>query len=197
MAALAAACVLSTGAAVASDQRLLLDVVINGHPVGKIGEFIDRDGALFARRDELNDVGLKVPDTAPRTAEGLVPLSALPGVTTHLDMAAQTLSIQAASEQLIATMLRSEPDSASVQVESGTGATLNYDVTEDFASGHSVTSGLFDGRIFSPYGVLSSSALAFAGATPLPGHGDYAVVRLDSAYTYSDVDNLRRYTLGD
>lgn len=198
MAAFVLACAMPWGGASASDQKLLLEVVINGHSSGKIGEFTERDGALLARPDELIDVGLKVPESVSRFPDGLVAVSSLPGVTARLDMPTQSLLVEVRPGGLVAAELRTDPDSSNdVHVESGTGATLNYDLAEDFGSGHSVASGSFDMRFFSPYGVVSSSALAFAGGNSLPGNGEYSAVRLDSAYTYSDFDNLRRYTAGD
>src|SRR3954470_417633 len=123
MAAVILACALTAGRVSALDQTLLLEVVINGHSTGKIGQFIDHGGALLARSEELADVGLKVADSVPRSADGLVALSSLSGVTARLDTAAQTILIAARPEQLVAAQLRSDPDSsADLDVESGTGA---------------------------------------------------------------------------
>lgn len=47
--------------AVAADQPLLLDVLVNGHAIGKIGEFVPRDGMLLARPDGLESLGLLLP----------------------------------------------------------------------------------------------------------------------------------------
>ena len=59
--------------------------------------------------------------------------------------------------------------------------------------GETVAEGLLDARIFTPFGVATSSFLGTAGAqySPTP------VLRLDSTYSYSDPDTLRRYHLGD
>ncbi len=188
---------LITNARAAGDQTLLLEVVINGNATGKIGEFVLREGALFARRSELNDVGLRVPTGVQTTADGLIALSSLTGVTTKLDQATQTLAITAGSDRLLAEVLRAGLPPAHVgEVESGTGLTLNYDLTDSLIANQNIASGAFDLRAFSPWGVVSTDALAYAGATP-SGNGGYTAIRLDSAYTYSDPDTQRRYRLGD
>jgi hypothetical protein len=41
----------------ASERTLALEVVINGRPTGRVGEIIDRDGALYAMPAELTGLG--------------------------------------------------------------------------------------------------------------------------------------------
>src|SRR4051794_40323825 len=77
------------------DQRLLLEVMVNGSSTNKIGEFTLHDGALFARREELNDIGLQVPDDIRSTQDGLVAIAALPGVAAQYDQAGQVLNVTA------------------------------------------------------------------------------------------------------
>jgi outer membrane usher protein len=181
----------------AGDQTLLLEVVINGNTTGKIGEFVAREGALFARRSELNDIGLRVPASVQATKDGLIALSSLAGVTIQLDQAAQTLAITAGNDRLLPEVLRAGLPSANPgEIESGTGFTLNYDLTDSLVANQNIASGAFDLRAFSPWGVVSTDALAYAGATP-SGHGGYSAIRLDSTYAYSDPDTQRRYRLGD
>lgn len=189
-----------TEAARADTRTLLLDVEINGYAIAKVGEFVLRDGVLMARRNELSDLGFRVPP-APLAAvpevNALIPLSALPGVKARLDAASQTLSVTASDASLLPTVLRvgDVPDAAS-KVESGTGVTLNYDVTATEAAGRTVGVGLLDLRGFSPWGVVSSGALVYLGGGP-GGAGSNSVIRLDSTYTFSDSDRLRRYRAGD
>ena len=184
-------------ASAAGDQTLLLEVVINGYSTGKIGEFVLRDGALFARRAELADVGLRVPESVQETKDGLIGVAALAGVTAVLDQATQTLSIKADADHLMPELLKTaQATGEKVPVESGTGLTLDYDMTGTAVGGQHLGIGSLDMRAFSPWGVVSSGALVYAGATP-SGSGGYSAIRLDSTYVYSDPDVLRRYSLGD
>ena len=53
-----------------------------------------------------------------------------------------------------------------------------------------------DLRAFSPWGIVSTGWLAHAGSSSTSkGLGNS--IRLDSAYTFADVNSLRRYSLGD
>jgi outer membrane usher protein len=186
-------------AAVAADETLLLEVQVNGHSTGKIGEFTLRRGKLLARPDELRELGFRVPDSFSTTPGGLIALSDLPGLTWNLDLKNQELHITAIDGRLVPTMLqpigREGPQGPRV-IESGTGLTLNYDTVGTFASGKAGATASADFRAFSPWGVVSSGWLAYAGANLAPTVND-PLIRLDSAYTFADTNTLRRYTLGD
>lgn len=187
--------IFASGRAAAGDHLLLIEVVINGHTTGKIGEFTQRDGTLWARRSELRELGFRLPDTAGENDGELLALPLLPGIGWRLNEAAQTLDVTAATDSLLPTVLKSRPDSgtSSVPFESGSGVVFDYDLVATSASGDNQTSGLFDLRAFSPWGVASSGLLArFGGAVYQP-----RTVRLDTSYTYSDPETLRRYRLGD
>ena len=180
-----------------ADQTLLLEMVVNGRPVGKIGQFVQRDSELLASPAELRDLGIRVPDRVPSNQGDLVPLSTIEGLSVRLDMATQTLYVTAAPERLLPELLLAPGVSgANVRVESGIGATLDYDVVGTSVGGQNLGSGLFDLRAFSPWGVVSSGLLGYAGANS-GNTGPYSAIRLDSVYTYADVDNLRWYRAGD
>ncbi len=155
-----------------------------------------RDGTLFATPDELAAIGLKVPEGAYKTSDQLVPLRDLPHVTTRIDEAAQQIFIEAGRDELLPNVLGAGTNAGAIEVESGTGATLNYDVTGTSSAGVGSGAGAFDLRVFSPYGVASATAIAFAGASPT-GSDENEVIRLDSSYIYSDADDLMRFTAGD
>lgn len=183
----------------ASEQTLQLALQVNGYSTSKIGEFVLRDGALLARRGELGDLGFRVPATRAFASYGpdsLIALADLPGLTWRLDPATQTIYIKAANDRLLPTLLHVEGSTGGGAVESGTGATLDYDINGTAAGGQHVVSSAFDVRVFSPWGVASSGALAYAGGGP-GGPGSTSAIRLDSAYSFSDPETLRRYRLGD
>jgi outer membrane usher protein len=171
--------------------------VVNGHPTGKIGEFVQRDSELLARPGELRELGFRVSEPPPSQESDLVPLSTLSGLTFRLDSAAQTLYVTGGGDRLLPQLLEvAGPAGSNIPVESGTGLTLDYDVIGTAVANQNGGSGLFDLRAFSPWGVASSGLLTYAGAN-LNGPAPYTAIRLDSAYVYSDADSLRRYRLGD
>ncbi|MGA2649184.1 MAG: fimbria/pilus outer membrane usher protein [Terracidiphilus sp.] len=182
-----------------SDETLFLDVAINGRFIGKIGEFTLRHGKLLARPDELRDLRFRVPVSRASETGGLVSLSAIPGLTWVLDEKNQVLHVTASDSALLPTVLlplgREDTGGRRV-IDSGTGVTLNYDTVGTYTGGRAGGTGLFETRVFSPWGILSSEWLAYAGATP-SAVGPNTAVRLDSAYTWADVNTLRRYSLGD
>jgi outer membrane usher protein len=182
-----------------NDETLYLDVQVNGRSIGKIGEFTLRHGALWARPDELRDLGFRVPVSRASETGGLVALSDLPGLTSVLDEKSQVLQVTASDSALLPALLQPlgrEPAGSRRVIESGSGVTLNYDTVGTFSGGQKGGSGSFETRAFSPWGILSSEWLAYAGATPGPT-GSNSAIRLDSAYTFADVNTLRRYSLGD
>jgi outer membrane usher protein len=191
----------------AADQPLLLDVQINGHSIGKIGEFTMRGTELMAKRSELRDLGFQVPTflnlssyASPAAESGvLIRLSDLPGLTWRVDEKTQELRITAINSSLLPTLLQADGRERPTDrrlIESGTGVTLNYDIVGTSAGGQTGASGSLDLRAFSPWGVMSSGWLAYAGATS-SGSGTNTAIRLDSTYEFADVNTLRRYSLGD
>jgi outer membrane usher protein len=182
-----------------SGETLLLEVQVNGHSIGKIGEFTLRHGQLLARASELRDLGFQVPDSLASDPNDLVPLYDLPGFTWYLDQKKQELLVTVSDNRLLPTMLQSNGRAGAEGrrvIESGTGMTLNYDIANTLANGQSGATGSLDLRAFSPKGVVSSEWLAYGGATS-NGSGTNTAIRLDTAYTFADVNTLRRYTLGD
>jgi len=177
-------------------QPLLLEVFVNGHDTGKIGEFVQRNGALLGKPAELEDLGLRAAKQAGNPDEP-VPLMTIPGLKYRIDASAQTLLITAPNEALLPALLAAGAGSAAqVPVESGLGATLNYDLVATRSGSQNALNGLFDLRGFSPWGVASSGLLL----TPDPSAANsnkYQAVRLDSNWTLSRPDTLMRYGAGD
>ncbi|RRA49551.1 fimbria/pilus outer membrane usher protein [Acidipila sp. EB88] len=205
---------LTTLPALGDEQALLLDVHVNGHAVGKIGEFVYRNGVLLATRAELEDLGIRGPlglvrrgPGAAAMGDGLIDLATLPGLTWHLDEQTQTIEVTATNERLMPAILA--PDEAPGvappnphATQSGTGVTLNYDIVNEQIGRQTAQSGSIDMRGFSPRGVVESTFLAYSGAPQVSlaapaGTGSRMLTRLDTSYTLADVKSLRRYNLGD
>ena len=180
-------------------ETLLLEVYVNGHSIGKIGEFSLRRGRLMARPDELHNLGFRVPLSNASETGGLIALSDLPGVTYTVDQENLILRVTASDSALLPTMLnfygREEPGGRRT-IESGTGLTFNYDFTGTFAGGKASGTGALNLRAFSPRGIVSSNWLAYTGAA-MSASGTNTTVRLDSVYTFADANKLRRYSVGD
>jgi len=151
----------------ADDQTLLLSVEINGYTTGKIGEFVDRDGVLLSRPEELHDLGFKLPEALAAGTDGLILLSDLKEVAWRLDMPSQMLFATTTNAHLLPTILQVRPPRlADVPIESGLGATLNYDISATNTGTQNSGTGAFDMRVFSPWGVASTDFLAFSGGGP-------------------------------
>src|SRR5208282_5780389 len=113
-----------------NDETLYLDVQVNGHSIGKIGEFTLRHGLLWARPGDLRDLGFRVPESRASETGGLVGLSDLPGFSWILDAKNQVLQVTAIDSALLPSLLQPlgrDPAGSRRVIESGTGVTLNYD----------------------------------------------------------------------
>ena len=186
------------GAEPIGDETLLLDVRVNGQPTGKIGEFVMRRGRLMVRPAELHDLGFRVPEALLLGPHDLIELSSIRGLSWNLDEKNLVLNIMAGSLLLEPTLLQPfglQAMLAHRKIESGTGLTLNYDTVGTYAGGQLGGTGSFDLRLFSHWGVASSDWLGYAGASLNSGNPNH--VRLDSVYTYADVNSMRRYSVGD
>ncbi len=162
-----------------ADETLALAVTINGHATGKIGEFLLHGQALFAMPSELAQLGLRLPAGVVVGPDGRVGLSAVKNLVWRLDQPSQTLFLTVPDALLQPTLLDMSAPASAAAVESGMGATLNYDMVGNLSGGRGSGSGAFDLRGFSPWGVALSSMLGYAGATPSGARG-VSEVRLAS-----------------
>jgi outer membrane usher protein len=194
-AALVTAALLAAAAASAQERPLVLEVILNGRATGQVGEFIDRDGTLYAKPSELRELGFVLPPGAPDLpSNDPIALSSLPNVHAQVNQAKQTLVVEASDLALIPTELGgASPVHLAPLSSAGYGAVLNYDVLGTFTSQQSIGGALLDFRAFSPYGVLQGTGLV----NTTPAVGQPAFLRLDTTYTYSDADEERRWRAGD
>ena len=181
------------------DEKLLLEVQVNNRSIGKIGEFTLRHGKLMVLPEELRALGFQVPVFRTQKSGSLIALSDLPGLTWTIDMQNQVLRIIASNGTLLPQLLQPEAREGTEShhvIESGTGLTLNNDLVGTYSAGKVGGSGSLDLRSFAPWGIVNSDWLVYVGGTS--GSADTnTAIRLDSAYTYADVNTLRRYSLGD
>lgn len=192
-AVLAAAGWLATLPAAAEDRSLYLDVTVNGQRQELIGSFVERDGTLYATPEEMEAVGVRRPEGAAPTADGLLRLTDVPGLRYDYDESGQALHLDLPEEarQPVAIGARTP---RVVQADSDYGLLLNYDLVGTRSEDETSGSGVLEGRVFGPLGVLDTSFLGNIGA----GAGrDDGLIRLDTTWTWSDPDALRRARLGD
>ncbi|WP_186002757.1 fimbria/pilus outer membrane usher protein [Mycobacterium sp. KBS0706] len=192
-AVLAAAGWLAAGPATAEDRALFLDVTVNGQSQQLIGEFVERDGTLYVTPEELQAVGVRAPEGVDPAADGLLPLSAVPGLRYDYDVPAQALRIDLPEEGRQPVQIGAR-DTRVAQADSAYGLLLNYDLIGTRGDDSTYGSGVVEGRVFGPLGVLDTSFLGNIGSG---GGQDEGVIRLDTTWTYSDPGALRRYRLGD
>ncbi|MEJ1970443.1 MAG: fimbria/pilus outer membrane usher protein [Rhizomicrobium sp.] len=183
---------LSGSGAWAEERQLLLEVILNGRATGQVGRFIDRNGKLYATPADLRDLGFVVARGPPENEPIL--LSSLPGVQAAPDEARQTLTVTAPDAALAPTQISHSRSAALAPLTpSAYGALLNYDILGTFTGQENTASAYLGGRVFSPYGLLEGTAIV--NATPLDGESH--VVRLDTTYTYTEADAMRRWRAGD
>ena len=84
---------------------MFLEVQINGHSTGKVGEFVLRRNKLMAQPSELHGIGLQVPLSRASQTDALISLSDLPGVAWTLDPENQSVKITATNNALLPTLL--------------------------------------------------------------------------------------------
>lgn len=182
-------------------RDLYLEVFINDVSTELIGSFTEfPDGGLAATSDELKQVGLKPGDGATGT-DGLVRVDRLPGVSFRIDEPTQRLYVTTTNEGRAARMVDVGPGEKQdrIQPQSGFGGVLNYSL---FASSNSLfennvdlfqgISGGFDARLFSPVGTLSQNFIAGYSDGEFGG-----LIRLNTAWSYSDPKRLMTYRAGD
>lgn len=166
-------------------------VVVNGRDTGQVADFVQRDTQLFATRRDLLAFGLLLPEAPASAADELVCLDTLAHVSYQVDESTQTLRITATRGAIATTMLSDGGEDNRSITQASFGAVLNYDIVASQTQGQRSTGGVFDTRVFNHYGVLDSS---FLGQQNTEGN---SLIRLDSTYTYSSPNSMRRYRVGD
>ncbi len=174
-------------AAEPGDELLLLEVAINGRDTNLVAQFTRRQRELYASAAELRSLNLRVDGADDE-------LIAIRAVTTRIQLneSAAKVNLEIAPRFMNITDIEARNPNARVALSPGAqGAVLNYDLLASSGQGQHALGGLFDARWFSGSGVLSSSALGYAG------NSGGVSARLESTFTYSQPASLTRYRLGD
>lgn len=187
------ASICSTGAAAATDRTLVLEIILNGRPSGRVAEFVERDGLLFARKSDLSAVGLRVADGGLES--DLIRLSTLVSVHFYIDEASQNLEVTAGDIAFQVNELSTHAGTLeeAVQPSATFGSVLNYDAVGIWSRGRPTVQALVDFKMFGRFGVVRNSGVLRLGRA----EGQKAYTRLTTTYAYADPDNMRRLSAGD
>lgn len=179
--------------------RLALEVLINDQRTQLIGDIYRApDGSLHATRKEMIALGLRPPGKG--ADEDMVGFNDLPGLSLRYAEDKQELHLSAPDTLRMPREydLSSSVKNGKVEQSRDFGAVINYNAYGTAARGYSkgartYTTGTLslDSRIFSPYGILQNNAVM---GTSLTRQG---ILRLDSAYVFSDRDTATTTTIGD
>ena len=188
-----------------SSGQLQLEVLINDQPTQKIIGFTDLGGGRFAAmRRELEEIGIRAPGGG--APEQLIELSMIANLSYRYDAPAQRIEISVSDGSRIRKVYDAkdtigERDAARADY----GAVLNYSI---FAAGNAETSKLdvpdfsgvnssLDGRVFTPFGVLSQTGIVGQTVGSALGETEAGALRLDTTLTYADEDDMVNYRAGD
>ena len=190
-------------ASVGAPRDLHLEVFINGTSRELIAAFRqDPDGALAIEADQLRNVGINPAEEAMRP-DGLIDIARLPGISFTFVEASQsihfTVEFDALSARVIDAHENVEDESSAPAAQSSLGGLVNYtlfastggDEIEDMWNFEGV-SGWFEGRAFSPFGVLTTSYIASSSESEL-----YNSTRLDTTWSYSSQKWMTTFRAGD
>jgi outer membrane usher protein len=166
---------------------------VNEQSTNMIGTFIDRDGVLNARAEDLRSLGIAVSSAV--SGRTTIPLERLPGVRYRIDEANSRILFTAEDSSRVPAELGGDTSRGQGQghSESAFGALLNYDLNLTSVDGRTLGAGYAEGRVFGPFGVISTDMLAYTSSS----FGQESVVRLGTTFTRDDEERLRRYQAGD
>lgn len=178
----------------------LLDVRVNGWPLGLVARFYEANGRLSLPADQFDGLGFLV-DEAWVTMVGdqrRVWLDQVPGLQWDIDRARQIIDLTAPFDHLKPRLLEVSPGIPRVPARADWGAMLAYDAFSqwsqkredaEFARALSVN---LDARFFSPWFTATNTGFV----TRAEGEAE-EFVRLDSWVDFDFTDDAARLRLGD
>ena len=180
---------------IASAQPVLLlyAVRVNGQDFGEPRLLRLPDGRLLARRVDLEEWRLRIPDVKPMLFRGEehYPLDAFEGIAYRLNEARQELSLEIAPQYFTATVVEGTPSRFAPPVPPGIGGFGNYDLFYNATNDAKRLDGLFEAGLFSRLGVgVGSFLVQEIGAQS-------RLVRLDTTWTRDFPGETKTLTLGD
>lgn len=98
----------------AAEKELLLAVRINGGSTDLVGEFVEREGELYATADELTALRILVPENLDPAKP--IRLAYIPGLRYSIDQHTQTIAIEIPSSGLMVSRLGESSSAAAPKV---------------------------------------------------------------------------------
>jgi outer membrane usher protein len=175
-----------------ASAALQLEAFRNGEDTGLIVAFQRAQGRLCLSAMDLEAIGLASPSSA-----GAVCLDTLPGVRYRYDDQRQSIYIDAQPAALKTTRISMRASAPAGPVSHDFGGLLNYSLSADAGAGGRGSAafqdveGVFEARVFGPFGLATSGFAAAAGAA------DAHDVRLDTTWIWSDPHRLITAEGGD
>jgi outer membrane usher protein len=171
-------------------QTLYLEAYRGDRALGQLARVQLRDGRLFAKPDDLRQLGLVIDPALHTDENGLLALDEVPGLNYRYDVEGQRLVLEAAPalrpNQALGYRM---PDA--VAATRSAGFLLNYDAYGRSARHQDTLSLATTMRAFGRFGALENSFLSRAG-----DDAD-AYQRLDTRWTLSDSAHMTTWTAGD
>jgi len=179
----------------AQNNTVYLETTLNGNAIADLKAFQVRDGKLYAGPSVLKSLGFRDVDESVSA----IPLDDIDGLRYEYRQDIQHVALAAplARLDLGVTQLSNE-SSADIDVSTGTGLLLNYDLYGWYSSERYRSFSAFSElRFFNPLGVLSSTALFKTGSGNAQIQGQRNSVRLDTQWETSWPDSAVSLRLGD
>ncbi len=171
---------------------LFLAVRLNGIEAGAIYRFVEQDGGLFIRAEDLGRLGIRAGSAAAIRfdSEDYLALDELPGLNYAVDWQATTVDIDCAAECFRLTVLSGRQRQAVAPTSGSSGWVVNYDLLAEVIEGEARLAGLGEVNLYTPDGTGFTSFLARDGERR-------EVVRLESGWTVDQPDARRSLRVGD
>jgi outer membrane usher protein len=181
------------GAVTPALEEMFLEMRLNRQPGQNALILRQADGALYARKDDLQRWRLHLPEVTPLAYRGeeYYPLAAFAGLTYRVDEARQVLMAEAPASLFSGTEMRGASSRLAAPTRPPPGAFLNYDLLLNRTQDSTQRSGVLELGAFGGLGVGVTSFLA------QPRAEGTRVVRLDSTWTYDRPEKLDSLRFGD
>jgi outer membrane usher protein len=181
-------------------ELYLLDVQVNGWPLGLVARFVMEGGRLRVPAEQFDGLGFapNLTATVQIGGERWVWLDRVAGLNWTLDQRAQTIDFATPPRLLKTTELHVAPGTQRIAARADWGAVLAWDAfaqwsprNQDplFARSFSVN---LDARLFSPLFTAASRGVIYGGA-----QDGTRLLRLESYADFDDTGHSRRVRIGD